>query len=232
MTGLRPVTRIAFCKRPRGTQFRVELSARPAACAACSRARQFSLALLCSHLHLSSPPCSTRPTVTGWPRAGLNTRTPKVRPCAAFPPRGRFRVAQSLVREWGRRRHCSPQRPGTAAPAQLRARGYRGLLRRRAKHGPSGPDELDNRGWQPLHVLKLAGVALPVLAARRRTRCSERRSKRHAGPTSSIPTAMRCFTTKSCSPSRYRRQSCPCKSRSTGLTWAKRGSVSSLKPLS
>ena len=169
LTGLRPATRITSCKRPRGTPFRVELSARLAACAARSRARQFSLAPLYRHRYLSSPPCSTRPTVTGWPRAGLTTRTPMDRHRAAFPLRSRFRVAHSLGLEWGRRRRCSPQRPGTDAPALLRARGYRGLLRRRAKHGPSSPDELGNRGWQPLFVLKLAGVAFPVLAARRRT---------------------------------------------------------------
>ena len=142
LTGLRPATRIMSCKRPRGTPVRVKLSARLAACAARSRARQFSLAPLYRRRYLDSPPCSTRPTVSSWPRAGLFTRTPNDRQRAAFAPRSRFRVAQSLLEQWGRRRHFSLQRPGTAAPAQLQARGYRGLLRRRAKHGPSGPDEL------------------------------------------------------------------------------------------
>lgn len=105
--------------------------ARLETCVPRARVRQFSLAPLPSLNGLSSPQLVTRCTVAGTPRVGLATHTPVDRHIRAFAPGGRVRVAQTrsvLCLEWGRSRHCSLQRPVTAAPAQLRACGYRSLI--------------------------------------------------------------------------------------------------------
>lgn len=70
------------------------------------------------------------------------------RPCPCRPIFLSSRLVSGV--EWGRSEHCSSQRPVAAAPARLRARGYRslnppgervyGVIRRR---------RLVQRGWQP-----------------------------------------------------------------------------------
>ncbi|ABM40813.1 hypothetical protein Ajs_0563 [Acidovorax sp. JS42] len=97
------------------------------------------------------------------------THTPIDRHIRAFAPGGRVRVAQTrsvLCLEWGRSRHCSLQRPVTAAPAQLRACGYRSLI-------PIGDgivrlSSLEvsmQRGWQPPRTVQWQVLSPLVLAA-------------------------------------------------------------------
>lgn len=117
LADLRSTTRVTSCKHPRGTPFRFKLSARLAACAARSRARQFSLALLYRYRYLSSHPCSTRPTVAGQPRAGLFTRASMDRHSQHYLREPVSVSPNPVPSEWGQRNHCRFQCPGTAAPA-------------------------------------------------------------------------------------------------------------------
>lgn len=77
-------------------------------------------------------------------------------PC---PCRPIFLFALMRALEWGRRRHYSPQRPGAAAPARLRARGYRSLNR-------FGGRSLTSSGVSVLYSGEVA--ASPVLVSGRR----------------------------------------------------------------
>lgn len=104
-------TRITSCKHPRGTPFRFKLSAGLAACAARSRARQFSLALLYRYRYLSSHPCSTRPTVAGQPRAGLITRASIDRNSQHYLHEPVSVSPNPVPKEWGRRNRFRFQRP-------------------------------------------------------------------------------------------------------------------------
>ena len=142
--------------------------ARLETCVPRARVRQFSLAPLPSSNGLSSPQLVTGGTVSGTPWVGLTTHTPIDRHIRAFAPGGRVRVAQPPQvpgQEWGRRTHCSVQRPVAAAPARLGACGYRSLIPLATESwGPPAPRSRCGGGGSPRHG-SVAGDVTPVWAA-------------------------------------------------------------------
>lgn len=148
------------------------------ACARRERMRQFSLASLRGY------PITARPFVPASSASGPSSvRLSRAARRRVFYTRFSWAGASGhllpapvswspkLVRnflgvEWGRRRHCSLQRPVTAAPAQLHACGYRSLtLLATESVGLAGPQVSMQRGWQPQRTVQWQVLSPLVLAA-------------------------------------------------------------------
>lgn len=89
---------------------------------------RFLLRSLTRHRALSSPPVGAGLYPFEHPPAGISTRSyttglgmSPCRPCPCRPIPGCFRAL-----DWVEEGSCTPQRPASAAPAQLRARGFGG----------------------------------------------------------------------------------------------------------
>lgn len=162
---LRIDTRITSRKTPPRCPFRVELSASVRTFVLASRSRQSPLrpcAVSDTSAALRASRVRPFPACRGWDRPTLSltgTQTPD-----STGVTGHFLPVSVSVSpnpapmcrlDSGRREHCSPQRPVTAAPAPLRARGYRGL------------DGLAIRRWalRPGSARSGAGVASPHLTS-------------------------------------------------------------------